>query len=64
MALLLLPLLQCHFRRRATPERREAIPTHPLFSRSVPNRNPPNQNKNENKTNPIKSSSTSLKPLQ
>jgi len=42
-ALLPPPLMRCCFRRRATPERREAIPTHPLFSCSVPNRNPRNQ---------------------
>jgi len=38
-ALLPPPLMRCCFRR----ERREAIPTHPLFSCSVPNRNPRNQ---------------------
>jgi len=63
-ALLPPPLLWCGFRRRATPQRREAIPTHPLFSCSVPNRNPPNQEQSQIKNNPIKSSSTSLKPLQ
>ena len=56
--LLMLTLLQCHFLRCTMSEQREAIPTHLVFSCSVPNRNLPIEK------NPIKSLSTSLKPLQ